>query len=814
MKILSFRFLLVSAAVLALALPAASEPIMWYVDEEEIIEDESLRDNSGTMDPGLRRGDEGENRPVAVVPAGNVAVRAQRAGAVVPAVGQPAAGARNQVLTRQPNFQNNAPQGRAVAQRGGAVQRSAVPTAQRNMIQQRGAAAPRGQVQAGRTAATGRSVATRGGAATGRSGTASSGLAPSNLNAGRMQEVGQAGQAGQPNAARAVLTGSPIAASSRAITSRTAGTQMIDQYSAERTELETLKVAMDVANEKAELQMQLDDACLAQYYGCMDDICGNVNDTLGRCACSPNAESYKEMAETLKGVNIQLQDAVRNIQYLGLTTDEVNSLFIMTEAELALQASGYNDTQGFGATQTSQLRDLILAVELPEIGQAGTTKASNPFSGGFMDFGDISGLDSFDFLGNNTRKGFNDIANMSGKDLYNASKQKCEYVLKECQKKKVDVEMIQAKYDVEIGKTCVVIRDELDDNINNAKNLVRNAKSMLERARFQVAQNQNLFDLKGCVAELDTCMTDEFVCGKDYRRCIDGTGKYVSADGKDVVPGADLALMQFHLWNGAKSNVDYSALAGITGSVLPFKTDGSVNTAGTALVVQMLASKIGSISANHATTGFCASVMRQCKRYSYETGSTDVFKQNNEVIKNYLYQALPKIMSAQNRFVADFQVSCMTDLQSCYQRQIQTFGGGSYWGASNNIISSSMLRTLLSACDSIGLSCAYAVYNDSDNFKTGTAATISNDSCGRRADFIDGVLTMTNPASPQQCLRNISLAPIQGLITCGTTTSTSTPPVTTQKRICNLCPTSAQDDICSSSCTGSGAQCANNLTWY
>jgi hypothetical protein len=246
----------------------------------------------------------------------------------------------------------------------------------------------------------------------------------------------------------------------------------------------------------------------------------------------------------------------------------------------------------------------------------------------------------------------------------------------------------------------------------------------------------------------------------------------------------------------------------------------SVNNKNAALVVQMLASKVGSINNNgEVSSGFCAGVMRQCQRYTYTRQAGDdaagKYNPNNEVVKNYLYQALPKIMAAQNRFIADYQVSCVNDLQSCYQRQLASLGGGGWYGNSVTV-SSGLLRTMMSACDSIGLSCAFAVYNDKDNF---AATPDGSNSCGRSPDdTVLGSYASSKSPKPQQCLRNISLAPIQGLVTCAPNVTTSgTPAVTTttQTKIFNLCAT-GQENIClpgnsNASVTCAPANCVNNI---
>lgn len=764
-------------------LPAASEPIVWYYDDE-IYYDEVP----------VQAADDAQQQHQAVQPVVPVsAPRVQRAGAVVPvgAAAQQRPGARaQQVTTRQPAGAP-APQGRAVQQRGTQA-RTAVPTAQ--AVPRAGAQQGRGNAVQQRGAAPSRAVVTRGptrGQVAQQQATQARAVQASVVPQGLLQgtDVNQPLHVSDSGtAARAVVSGAPIPAQ-RAVGARNAGPTAVDPLLAERQAVEELRNRMEIAGDIAGIEQQVTDQCLSIYYNCMDDICANVNDVLGRCACSPNAQQYTEMLATLRNTGNDLQDIVRNIQYLGLTRDEVESLFTRTEAELALE--GMN----FGADDQSGLRSMILGVwdELPDINDIGTAGSrggfGRGFGGGFFDLDSLGDFGDFSTMfGGGTRKQFDDIANMSGTDLYRAAKNKCQSVLTECQKKRVDVELMQAKYDVEIGKACVVIRDDLDDSIRNAQNMVRNARMILERARFQVAQEKNILDMKGCVQELDKCMTDDFVCGKNYARCIDGTGQFVSSDGKDVVPGSDLIFMQHYLWG---SRFDYQVLSGFapvtaggTNRIEPFRVsnDGrhTVNS-NAARVVQLLAAKIGHIdNQGHIGAGFCAGVMRQCQRLAYHGtgGSGALYNPNNEVVKNYLLQALPRIRSAQDSFIANFQTQCVSDLRSCYQRQLQNVSGG-WWGGGAANVTLANFHTMRSACSSIGLSCAFAVFNDEEwqispapaSVTVGNIGSISK--CER--SWPEVVFGGTQPAvesrptgiSVNTCLDSISEVPLQGLVTCG-----------------------------------------------
>lgn len=775
MKLPNRRFLLTSVAVLALALPASSEPLFWYTDAEEYYEEpveEYAEEPIEQIQPVQVM------KPVIGASASNAA-KSGRAGIAAP-VATTMAQRANTARSRQQVFSPSTPGGRNVSSRAATTSRSAVPmqtqqrartTTSRSAV--RTPTSARGQTQS-------RSVNPR----------ATIGRATQQLSTFKPAVPAEAPTAPTTTSARAVA---PQAATSNASAGNrnTATARKIDNALDAKSDIELLQQELDIATETAALNAQIFDTCQTQYFGCMDDICTSVNDELGRCACSPKtADIYKETQDALKEANLALQDSVRNIQYLGLSQDEVISLFEQTEAELALTQYKMGDAD------KSELRKMItdIGANLPDYTIEPPANLSM-LGGAFLN---VEGLDLNLTLGfGGTKQSFSDISNMSSQNLYNASKEKCQTILTDCQKKKVDIELLQSKYDIEIGKSCVVFRDSLEEQVNNMKNMNRNAQILLERARFQVAQSKNSLDLKGCVTELDKCMIDDYVCGKDYSKCIDVTGRWVSVNG-DVVAGADLVLMQHYLWNGPKNSVDFSVLAGMSKA-----EDGTTNPRQSVPVVSMLTDRIGKVGSDgYVTEGYCAGVMKQCQRYSYNSdGKT--YNENNDVVKNYLYQALPKIMAAQDTFIAEYQTQCVSDLKSCYQTQLAAMTGGyySYGGSTSAAVSVNMLNTLLASCDSIGLSCAYAVFSGSDNVFLQTDTTYAASAAAAcKRQFNANYDEYSNAPNANNCIRNVSTIPLRGLITCqdsvrNNSTNTFTPACTSQVT------TSTSDSTTTYTCT-------------
>ncbi|MBP5707560.1 MAG: hypothetical protein J6W79_01025, partial [Alphaproteobacteria bacterium] len=87
---------------------------------------------------------------------------------------------------------------------------------------------------------------------------------------------------------------------------------------------------------------ELSDYCKLQYTQCMDNFCNVLDDNQGRCSCSKNVKNYEKTEEALRAATEALQDVAQNIQYIGLTPREINTLFEQTEAELAMQTVSDN----------------------------------------------------------------------------------------------------------------------------------------------------------------------------------------------------------------------------------------------------------------------------------------------------------------------------------------------------------------------------------------------------------------------------------------------------------------------------------------
>ncbi|MBR2412860.1 MAG: hypothetical protein IKB10_04345 [Alphaproteobacteria bacterium] len=512
-----------------------------------------------------------------------------------------------------------------------------------------------------RTAATNRSVATR--AATTRATVARSGATQVATTRAAMQsspaKTARASIVQTDTVNKSLYSGNRVA--TRASTVR-ARAPIATTISVSNTE-----TAVDSGPSMDELA-QITDFCKAQYTSCMDNYCNVLDDNQGRCSCSKNIKNYEKTEVALKSATEALQDVAQQIQYIGLTKDQIDTLFSQTEAELAMSSSSDNSQL---KNDLDRIKDLIVDVKGGSASSTTVTGGVSMDLSGLLDFNiDSTGFDLSALFGggnNNT----DSISNQRGEQLYKTATIRCKAaVLNDCSAQGVDISIITNSYDLEIDKQCLVYERNLKEANDNMSSTVRNAKSVLQRARLMVAQNKNAYDLRGCINALDSCMQDEYVCGTDYEYCLDSTGKYI-VNG-EIVIGSKPKDTNDGLGNGwkydtsSKSGInawddsDGTLSAYIDNSLFTSDTNYSSSAAETNMA-KYLQYKIGYIAKGKAY-GMCASVLNQCQDYTYGDNG---YTYNNKVIRSYLERTLVQIKAQQDELLASYAETCLTDVVSC-----------------------------------------------------------------------------------------------------------------------------------------------------
>ena len=476
-----------------------------------------------------------------------------------------------------------------------------------------------------------------------------------------------------------VQTGSNIASEVRALQARTTS-------STTTTNSETIEQAKTRLEQTADLNQ----SCQQQYNDCMDQFCSVIDSNQKRCSCSANLSNYTKVEDAVKDANTQLNEVAQRIRYVGLSADEIRAIMNETEAEEALS----------GAVDNTETRNMLDEIEkLIKDPTSSTSYSSNTYTGLDMnlDFSsEMSDIFSLDFLNTNTTS----FSNLRGTDLYNAAKKRCNTVLTQCKEVGANVDQITGNYDLAIDKDCIAYEQGLTKMNETLVSNVRSANLMLQKARLAVLQNKNQYDARGCIGALETCMTDDMVCGTDYTKCLDPTKRYIDENG-EVILGQDITnIIDFMTnYNNAAINSGFLEDAYTvnmdTQTCAEEKNDGSC-------VAKYLLQKIGT-KQKVTDEGLCRAVLDKCQYYTYDSNGN--YKPYNDVVVNYIQRAMVNIQSGQRKIISDYASSCMVDIASCYNQQVTQINS---WSTSASV--NSIYNVMRGACRNVALTCAYAVF--------------------------------------------------------------------------------------------------------
>lgn len=476
--------------------------------------------------------------------------------------------------------------------------------------------------------------------------------------------------------------------------------------------MNNLSTVADVSVTAADLSAmdelaEMTDYCKAQYAACMDNYCNVLDDNQGRCSCSANITNYAQAEAALKSATEELQEVAQKIQYIGLSAREVETLFTQTEAELKMQTT--TDTSQL-KTSLDKVRDMIIEV------QSGTA-SSNTSSGlsfdlsGLLDFTiDSTGFDLSALWGGLTGN-TSGINNQRGAQLFNTATNRCKTnVLRSCTAAGVDASLITNAYDLEIDKECIAYERSLNDSNDQMVATVRNAKSVLQKARLLVEQSKNEYDMRGCINALDSCMQDEYVCGTDYEKCLDPSGRYIvngeivigsdpgravnspnDTEGQTGVLDGDVCSINlYNVWNYGNPNPgqtdsnqsgctnawnSYSLNTG-NGNLSDYidATLGDHDGIGMAQYIQSKIGWKGTGKDKDRNYGMCMSVLNKCQDYTYTgNGSSRGYNNKNEVVRQYLNRILVQIKAKQDEILAEHAESCITDVTTCLSQNNYPF---------------------------------------------------------------------------------------------------------------------------------------------
>ena len=485
-------------------------------------------------------------------------------------------------------------------------------------------------------------------------------------------------------------TGSNVDEAVRSVKSRAAATATAESIAEATTRLEQTAT--------------LNKSCQEQYNECMDQFCAVVDANQGRCSCSANLNQYTKVEEAVKDANTQLNEVAQRIRYVGLSADEIRAIMTETEAEEALS----------GAVDTSETRNMLSEIEdLIRDPVSNTSYYSDTSLGLDMDLdftSDTADMFSLDFLNTDSTSSF---SNLRGRELYNAAKKRCNTVLTQCKGAGATTSQITGNYDLAIDKDCVAYENGLKKMNETLVSNVRSASRMLQKARLAVLQNKNQYDAKGCIGALETCMKDDMVCGDNYFKCVDPTKIYIDENGEVVLGQKISNILDFMTnYNNATINDKFLEYAYSDNQKIDItdckKSASSGKTGGNdgSCVAKYLLQKIGT-KQKVTDEGLCRAVLDKCQRYTYDASGN--YKSYNDVVVNYVQRAMTNIRAAQHQAISDYASTCMVDIAQCYNQQVTQVNA---WSSAASV--NSVYNVMRGACRNVALTCAYAVFYNSD----------------------------------------------------------------------------------------------------
>jgi hypothetical protein len=471
------------------------------------------------------------------------------------------------------------------------------------------------------------------------------------------------------------------------------------------------------AKERLDQTADLNKSCQQQYNDCMDQFCSVIDANQKRCSCSANLKNYTKVETAVKDANTQLNEVAQRIRYIGLSADEIRAIMSATEAEETLS----------GTRDNTESRSMLDQIEALIKNPTNTTAAVADTSIGLdmnLDFSNSSDMFNLDFLNTNSSSSF---SNLRGTELYNAAKSRCNTVLTQCKGAGATTTQITGNYDLAIDKDCIAYEQGLAKMNDTLKSNVRSANLMLQKARLAVLQNKNQYDAKGCISALNTCMTDDMVCGADYTKCLDPTKRYIYENGQVVLGQRISDITDFMgCYNNAAIDVEFlSATSSMTIKAEDCKRektytegDKTINCGEGKCVAKYLLTKIGT-GATVKDGGLCRAVLDKCQDVSYKNGS---YQPYNDVVVNYIQRAMVNISAAQHKIISDYASSCMTDIATCYNQQVSQVNA---WSSTASV--NSVYNVMRGACRNVALTCAYAVF--ASNTDLCPVAASSADTC-------------------------------------------------------------------------------------
>ena len=255
--------------------------------------------------------------------------------------------------------------------------------------------------------------------------------------------------------------------------------------------------------------------CKSAYFNCMDQFCQLKNDDYRRCSCSNRVYELAEIRGVMQDASDQLTVFTENLDVVGMTAEQATAMKTATEGENAL------------TSDTSASKQLLQAIMNSIRGEDASV------GGKYSDLNSITlSFDTANAFG--TMDTGQVIAAYNGENLYTAVYPQCRAAVRaDC----TDAQLQRAitAYLMAIEQDCNSVASAIENKQKQMKSAVRESSAMLDLARVENRQKHNSDDLATCIANVESAILSEEVCGAGYHKCLDN-GEFI-----DVSTGAPIA---------------------------------------------------------------------------------------------------------------------------------------------------------------------------------------------------------------------------------------------------------------------------------
>lgn len=247
--------------------------------------------------------------------------------------------------------------------------------------------------------------------------------------------------------------------------------------------------------------------CRESYNTCMDQICSKANETYKRCVCSDRFLDFKEMEANInKAKDILYKFSNNNMNAVNKTADEVSAMYSATEGEKAIK----NDPSA-AASMLSEIGALL-----------NSGNALKKQNNGFVKVDFSTDMD--DLWGENEDT---NLSNKEGVDLLKSADKQCTEIVQNTCPSQAVLSMTKSAYNIIVGQDCNAYEKFINKQNAKLKETVRNAEKTLRKARLEEYKSHNSADVSECITKVKAKMQEDVVCGKQYFKCLDYTGKYI-----------------------------------------------------------------------------------------------------------------------------------------------------------------------------------------------------------------------------------------------------------------------------------------------